>query len=197
MSLYCHYITSLTDDKFCLSFKLSFLPLNYAECALKPAFHLRASCMEAQREKRVKLVLWRRETEISRMDMEKWLRKRVRFWPFAFVPPPCSSAQTRATPGRREGYVSASSARLALKLTVTLSYSRQTSVLRGPYARGQCLTLTWMSPLMVDISEECTSVWSLHAAGYSSKRDTVHTLSLLCHTVYLYRLLSTITTRKS
>lgn len=32
-----------------------------------------------------------------------------------------------------------------------------------------------MSPLRVAISEESTSLWSLHAAGYSSKRDTVHT----------------------
>lgn len=34
--------------------------------------------MEAQHEKRVKLVFWRRKTEISRMEVEKWLRKRIR-----------------------------------------------------------------------------------------------------------------------
>lgn len=32
--------------------------------------------MEAQHEKRVKLVIWMRKLAISRMDVEKWLRKR-------------------------------------------------------------------------------------------------------------------------
>lgn len=33
------------------------------------------SCMEAQHDKRVKLVFWRGKIEISRMEVEKWLRK--------------------------------------------------------------------------------------------------------------------------
>lgn len=82
------------------------------------------------------------------------------------------------TPGkRREGHMSAS----VLNKWKPLMGRRgrgDGGVGRGPnMQKGQCLTLTWMSPLMVDTSEECTSAWSLQTAGYSSKRDTVHTLT--------------------
>lgn len=138
-------------------------------------FHLRPSRMEAQHEKRVKLVFLDEKTQYHQngggeMAMETYTRLRI--WPFAFAPPPYSWPQTRATPGRREGHMLASSA--CSHGHSHLNHSGNKSF-EWQYTRGQCLTLTWMSPFMVDISEECTSFSYLHTAGYSSKRDTVHT----------------------
>lgn len=87
------------------------------------------------------------------MKVEK--RPRQRVWPFAFARPPRLSSQTRATPGRKEGHMLASSTWWLWRVT------SQLRVRVGRHARGLCLTLTWMSPLMVDISEESTSLCSI------------------------------------
>lgn len=114
----------------------------------------------------------RREIEISRMEAKKCLQKCVRgegsdlsHWHHLRA-----HCLRLMLPGGEERGTHVSIVSL-LALTLTRNKSSE-----GPHARGQRLTLTWMSPLMVTTSEELTSFHSLHAADYSSKRDTVHTL---------------------
>lgn len=136
-------------------------------------FHLRPSCVEAQHEKRVILVFGMRSSLSSEMEVEKMATvacTALRIWPFAFAPPPCSSSQTRATPGEERGRRVSIPWMLALTLRSQPWYKHVFW-----HARRLRLTLTWMSPFMVDISDESSSLWSLHTAGYSSKRYTVHT----------------------
>lgn len=116
----------------------------------------------------------RREIEISRMEVNKCLRKSIRgegsdlsHW--HHLRAHCLRLMLPGGGEERGTHVSIVS---LLALTLTRNKSSE-----GPHARGQCLTLTWMSPLMVTTSEEFTPLRSLHAAGYSSKRDTVHTLT--------------------
>lgn len=107
-------------------------------------------------------------TELSRTEVEE-ASSRLTVWPFAFAPPRCWWPQTRAE-GRRGAHVSS-----------RLGNAPQcmTSPRGGGGARmqktGQRLALTWTSPLTVGTRVERGRVCSLQTAGYSSKRDTVHT----------------------
>lgn len=76
----------------------------------------------------------------------------------------------------REGYMLASSACYSVN-SYSLTILGTSKYSEGPHAWGQCLTLTWnwMSPLMVGVTVGITSLCPLPTAGYSSKRDTIHT----------------------